>query len=39
MNTYYKSVAEQKEIIRIYMGLQGAMYLLQPDVIKLLQVS
>lgn len=35
---YYKNVVEQKEITRIFMGLQGAMFLLQPDVVKLLEV-
>ncbi|KAB0798200.1 hypothetical protein PPYR_09193 [Photinus pyralis] len=34
---YYKQISEQKEIVRVYMGLQGAMYLLKPDVKKLLQ--
>ncbi|XP_025829635.1 dynein heavy chain 8, axonemal [Agrilus planipennis] len=34
---YFKSVSEQKEIVRIFMGLQGVMYLLQPDVQKLLK--
>lgn len=34
---YYKSVADQKEIVRVFMGLQGAMYLLQPDVNKLMK--
>lgn len=35
---YYKIVAENKEIIRIFLSLQGAMYLLKPDVVKLLKV-
>ncbi|KAJ3662197.1 hypothetical protein Zmor_006553 [Zophobas morio] len=34
---YYKIVTENKEIIRIFMSLQGVMYLLKPDVAKLLQ--
>lgn len=36
--TYYKTIVEHKEIVRIYTGLQGAMYLLKPDVIRLLEV-
>lgn len=35
---YYKIVSENKEIIRIFMSLQGVMFLLKPDVAKLLQV-
>lgn len=35
----YKTVSEHKEIVRIFMGLQGVMYLLKPDVLKLLEVS
>ncbi|XP_044272703.1 dynein axonemal heavy chain 8 [Tribolium madens] len=34
---YYKIVSENKEIIRIFMSLQGVMFLLKPDVAKLLQ--
>ncbi|CAG9764101.1 unnamed protein product [Ceutorhynchus assimilis] len=33
---YYKSVSENKEIVRVYMSLQGVMYLLSPDVASLL---
>ncbi|XP_019756852.1 dynein axonemal heavy chain 8 [Dendroctonus ponderosae] len=33
---YYKSVSENKEIVRVYMSLQGVMYLLSPDVTSLL---
>lgn len=36
---YYKSVSENKEIVRVYMSLQGVMYLLSPDVTSLLDVS
>lgn len=39
LRNYYKTVSEHKEIVRIFMGLQGAMYLLQPDVVRLLQVQ
>lgn len=35
---YYKIVSEHKEIVRILMSLQGVMYLLKPDVAKLLKV-
>lgn len=38
LKNYFKTVSEHKEIVRIFMGLQGAMYLLKPDVIRLLQV-
>ncbi|KAK5645861.1 hypothetical protein RI129_004325 [Pyrocoelia pectoralis] len=34
---YHKLIAEQKEVVRVFMGLQGAMYLLKPDVKKLLK--
>lgn len=37
IRNYYKNVSEQKEIVRVFMGLQGAMYMLQPDVTKLLK--
>ncbi|KRT82784.1 hypothetical protein AMK59_4319, partial [Oryctes borbonicus] len=37
MKNYYKSVSEHKEIIRMFMGLQGAMFMLKPDVVKLLE--
>lgn len=36
---YYKAVSENKEIIRVYMSLQGVMYLLSPDVTSLIDVS
>lgn len=36
---YYKAVSENKEIVRVYMSLQGVMYLLSPDVTSLLEVS
>lgn len=39
MMNYYKSVSEHKEIIRMFMGLQGAMFMLKPDVMKLLEVK
>lgn len=35
---YFKTVAEHKEIVRMFMSLQGAMYLTKPDVISLLEV-
>lgn len=38
LRNYFKTVSDHKEIVRIFMGLQGAMYLLKPDVIRLLQV-
>lgn len=38
LSNYFKTVSEHKEIYRIHMGLQGAMYLLQPDVIKIIKV-
>lgn len=34
---YYKTVSEHKEIVRMYMSLQGAMYLLKPDMAKFLE--
>ncbi|XP_050311595.1 dynein axonemal heavy chain 8 [Anthonomus grandis grandis] len=34
---YYKSVSENKEIVRVYMSLQGVLYLLNPDVASLLE--
>ncbi|XP_022920277.2 dynein axonemal heavy chain 8 [Onthophagus taurus] len=37
LRNYYKSVSEHKEIVRMFMGLQGAMYMLKPDVAKLLE--
>lgn len=36
---YYKIISENKEIVRVYMSLQGIMYLLNPDVNALLEVS
>ncbi|XP_017775151.1 PREDICTED: dynein heavy chain 8, axonemal [Nicrophorus vespilloides] len=36
-SNYYQTVSEHKEIVRLFMGLQGAMYLLKPDVLKLLE--
>ncbi|XP_044760955.1 dynein axonemal heavy chain 8-like isoform X2 [Coccinella septempunctata] len=33
---YYKQVAENKEVIRLYMSLQGAMFLVKPDVASVL---
>ncbi|KAK4886462.1 hypothetical protein RN001_002733 [Aquatica leii] len=33
---YYKSVAEHKDVVRTYMRLQGVMYMLKPDIDKLL---
>lgn len=36
---YHKTVAEHKEIVRIFMSLQGAMYLTKPDVVNLLEVT
>ncbi|KAL1516507.1 hypothetical protein ABEB36_000416 [Hypothenemus hampei] len=35
-NNYYKAVSENKEIMRVYMSLQGVLYLLNPDVAGLL---
>ncbi|XP_030752815.1 dynein heavy chain 8, axonemal [Sitophilus oryzae] len=34
---YYKAVSENKEIVRVYMSLQGIMYVLTPDVNSLLE--
>ncbi|KAJ8919736.1 hypothetical protein NQ315_006264 [Exocentrus adspersus] len=34
---YFKIVSENKEIVRIFMSLQGVMYLVNPDIINLLQ--
>ncbi|KAJ8960348.1 hypothetical protein NQ317_010573 [Molorchus minor] len=34
---YFKTVSENKEVMRIYMGLQGVMYLVNPDILALLE--
>ncbi|XP_060520516.1 dynein axonemal heavy chain 8 isoform X2 [Cylas formicarius] len=36
LKNYYKRVSENKEIVRVYMGLQGIWYLLSPDIESLL---
>lgn len=36
---YYKTVSEHKEIVRMFMGLQGAMYQIKPDIAILLEVT
>lgn len=36
---YFKIVSENKEIVRIFMSLQGVMYLVNPDILNLLEVS
>ncbi|KAG5868053.1 hypothetical protein JTB14_022256 [Gonioctena quinquepunctata] len=36
-SNYFKIISENKEIVRIFMSLQGVMYLVQPDVISLLE--
>nr|CAI5817756.1 unnamed protein product [Callosobruchus analis] len=33
---YHKIISENKEIVRIYMSLQGVLYMLQPDVVELI---
>lgn len=38
-DNYYKTVSEHKEIVRMFMSLQGAMYLTKPDVLALLEVT
>ncbi|KAJ8938536.1 hypothetical protein NQ318_016906 [Aromia moschata] len=34
---YFKTVSENKEVMRIYMSLQGVMYLVNPDIVALLE--